>query len=251
MTTDRTSNIQYPRLLAEGAAILISILLAFSIDAWWDDRQRQENERIMLQSLLDDLKGKKRLLESSRRFNEAMLDSATTLLRAATDPDEIPSEDSIDRLIGQIWYYNLESNWDSGAMNSLISGGDILLFSNARLFQHLASLQDSFGRIKTLLGNDGSFHHDTLTPFLIAKAYLPQIQASVEHAPGIPENINYFPELRLHKTYDHSELLASVEFQNMLTTKIDRITDILKGGYSDVDGQLDATIELLETELAN
>ena len=45
----KVSEIPWPRILAEGTAIVVSILLAFSIEAWWTDRQEQaEQERILL-----------------------------------------------------------------------------------------------------------------------------------------------------------------------------------------------------------
>ena len=43
--------IPWPRILAEGAAIVASILLAFSIDAWWDERKEREDERQVLVAL--------------------------------------------------------------------------------------------------------------------------------------------------------------------------------------------------------
>ena len=38
-------------LLAEGVLIVVSILVAFAIDAWWSDRQEQVEERLILESL--------------------------------------------------------------------------------------------------------------------------------------------------------------------------------------------------------
>lgn len=34
----QTQKIAWPTILAEAAAIIVSILLAFAIDAWWDAR---------------------------------------------------------------------------------------------------------------------------------------------------------------------------------------------------------------------
>jgi len=48
--------IPWPRIFAEGAAIIVSILLAFWIQAWWEGLQRQEDERVFLRSMLDDLR---------------------------------------------------------------------------------------------------------------------------------------------------------------------------------------------------
>jgi len=37
----KSNEISWKRLTAEAVAIVVSILLAFSIDAWWNNRQRE------------------------------------------------------------------------------------------------------------------------------------------------------------------------------------------------------------------
>lgn len=44
------------RIFAERPAIIVSILLAFGIQAWWDDRLDRREERILLAGLLIDLR---------------------------------------------------------------------------------------------------------------------------------------------------------------------------------------------------
>ena len=56
---------------------------------------------------------------------QARIDSATKLLRAANDEDQEVGEDSIDRLIIDILWYSVESDWDSAPMNALMLGGNI------------------------------------------------------------------------------------------------------------------------------
>lgn len=47
--------IQWKRLLVEGVVIVASILLAFTIDAWWDDRQEKKTEERQLLSIVAEL----------------------------------------------------------------------------------------------------------------------------------------------------------------------------------------------------
>ena len=47
----RIRNIPWSRVLAEGAIIVVSILLAFAIDAWWDSRKDRHEEREILLGL--------------------------------------------------------------------------------------------------------------------------------------------------------------------------------------------------------
>ena len=49
-----TQKIEWKRVGIEATAIVASILLAFSIQAWWDNLQAREAEQIALLSLLDD-----------------------------------------------------------------------------------------------------------------------------------------------------------------------------------------------------
>ena len=43
------------RLLLEGFVIVVSILLAFAIDAWWDDRQEAEEARLQVERVVVEL----------------------------------------------------------------------------------------------------------------------------------------------------------------------------------------------------
>lgn len=47
--------IPWARITVEGAAIVVSILLAFAIDAWWEDRAERQQERAVLVQILRDL----------------------------------------------------------------------------------------------------------------------------------------------------------------------------------------------------
>ena len=52
--------IPWPRILAEGTAVVVSILLAFSIDAWWDERKERADEHQVLLGLKAQFKANQR-----------------------------------------------------------------------------------------------------------------------------------------------------------------------------------------------
>jgi len=70
---NRLKDISWLRIFTEEAAIVVSILLAFSINAWWDDRQRSIDERVILKTLLSDLQDKRDLLVRQRAQDERRL----------------------------------------------------------------------------------------------------------------------------------------------------------------------------------
>ena len=69
MSEEIRSAIPWRRILVESAAVVLSILLAFLIDASWDARQQAQRERELLQGLLTDF-------EASRPGLEDRLDLA-------------------------------------------------------------------------------------------------------------------------------------------------------------------------------
>jgi hypothetical protein len=244
-----TQNIPWKRLSVEAAAIVASILLAFSIDAWWGDRQQREAEQVILQALLDDLQVKQVLLADMNLFSNAIFKSAETLLRVAAGAEQKPSEDTINRLIIDTWWVSSEALWDSAPLNLLVAGGNLSLVSNPNLVQALAALQVAIGRVRQHYGNDGEFHNDVMTPFMIVNANMAQINASMLHRPGHPEITVTIPDLGLTKSHRHSELLSTLQFQNLLIAKIERCADILDIGHPGVEKHLVLVIRMLEDEL--
>lgn len=248
MNTDR--KMPWPRIAAEGITIVASILLAFSIDAWWGDRQQRAAEQVVLHALLDDLQAKQVLLADMNRFSRAIYDSAIRLLRIASGAEQKPSEDTIDRLIVDTWWVGSEALWDSAPMDQLVAGGDLSRISNPELVQELASLQVAIDRVKFHYRNDANFHETVMTPFLIANVNMAQLDSSMLHRPGHPEITATFPDLGFAKTYLSSELLSNVKFQNILVAKMERCTDILDVGHPGVENQLAIVIRMLEDEIA-
>lgn len=75
----RNREIAWDRIAAEGVAIVISILLAFSIQAWWEDRNERIDELEVLTALQVELKQNVGLMADELWFRCAMVESITEL----------------------------------------------------------------------------------------------------------------------------------------------------------------------------
>jgi len=244
-----TRSIPWPRILAEGAIIVVSILLAFWIDAWWEGRQAEASEEVVLQTLLDDLVAKRQLLADRNRFVGAIRNSAEALLRISSGTDTMPSEDSVDGLISDVWWVSNGAQWTSAPLESLVASGDLSLISNPELVQSLEALRVAIERVKYHSRNDSEFHNRIMTPFMIENADMAQITTSMKHRPGQPEIEVALTDYGFGRRRNHSEMLASVPFQNLLIAKIERCLDLLETGHPGVEEQLNAVISMLESEL--
>lgn len=242
--------IPWKRISIESVAIVGSILLAFSIDAWWDDTQRREDESIVLKALLDDLNEKKSVLARSRINVQARIDSATKLLRAANDDGKQIDDSAVDRLIGDLIWFSGVSDWQSAPMNSLLMGGDISIITNVALLEKFSALQVSLNRIVTYARGSESFHYNALMPFLSNHANLAQIGNTLKYAPGSQLPIGLLPEIEITSPSSHSELLAIKEFQGLLFRKIDLEIDFFRAlEVRDIESQLDEIVALIGEEI--
>jgi hypothetical protein len=84
---------------------------------------------------------------------------------------------------------------------------------------------------------------------MISNANMSQIPSSMQHRPGNLESTFSFPDFGACKDRDHSELLTSVPFQNLLVAKMERQLDILNVGRPGVEEHLVAVISMIENEL--
>ena len=242
-------SIEWKRVSIEVLSIVGSILLAFSIDAWWDDRQQHNEERIILQRLLNDFQDMRKYLAEQILYNEAILESAKTLQRMSANVEEGISESSVDRLIGDIWWYNVDSSWEFASMTQLFAGDGLSSLDNTNLAQKLVELQLTINYMRAFYRTDEHFFNNALIPFLNANANMAQIVSKIEHEPGNPQNRYAFGDIGIGKTRLHSELLSNTEFQNLLIAKMGNQNDILFYGYQGFDDQLREIISILEAEL--
>ena len=99
---ERLRAIQWPRIFAEGTAIVLSILLAFAIDAWWQELREQADYRAQVETLLGEFRESKARLE--RQLDEGLIDSlnATTRLLEMMGPEaEVDSPIEVHMATGQ------------------------------------------------------------------------------------------------------------------------------------------------------
>ncbi len=118
-----TQNIPWKRIAVEATAIVASILLAFAIDAGWQEYVEDQREREVLNALLDDFETTKANIKDWRNFHLAVQQSNTKLLKAVTSSEITLTNDQIGRLLSELSWWDSGSHFSTGALNSLVYGG--------------------------------------------------------------------------------------------------------------------------------
>jgi len=129
--------IPWVRFLAEGAAIVVSILLAFAIDAWWERRNEAEQAHALEQGLRADFVASQEHIERWLAGNRRMLDAQTDLVRrvrsAAVGSEITVPLELLVGVVGAPTYSPTDSTYQAA-----LSSGQIRLIENSDLHEALA-----------------------------------------------------------------------------------------------------------------
>lgn len=245
-----TQKIPWKRIAVEATAIVVSILLAFAIDAWWADRQRLIEERAVLLSLYPEVQELVILVDRYETYIDALRDATRRTYNASASSDTEISDTEIDEFLLQIGWHIEPSIANAPVLESLVKGGDIEVVSSGELRRHMANAMALLDAYKEEITRDSEFYNGTLLPFLQAHASLGQVYSVASHEPGFPERV--YPSYNVVPPDEYSsnrEVFENREFQNLLLHRITTTTNILAWQKSDVEPVLKALVSLIEEEL--
>ena len=243
----KASQIPWAKVAVEAAPIVGSILLAFAIDAWWEDSQSEQQEAQILEALLEDLVTKRDRLESQRTRISKIRASANSLLQASAEGNDSLDSGSIDILIGDICVINQPASWSFPLLRSIVEGGQLVVISNIELRTMLVDWHESFALVQAAVARDLAFYDVHLIPFLNANVSMPQILNASRQKLGL--SYKFDQEFSLKVKTDHTDLLTSKEFQGLVSRRSILLNDILLRISPDFGGDLDTFIEVIRAEL--
>jgi hypothetical protein len=115
-------SIQWKKLVTEGIVIVVSILLAFAIDAWWDDRKDLQAARDQVSRVLAELRANVGILEDQDQYLGYAIDGAKGFL-SRFGPEPPPTEVAeIAAFINQIFAVPTMSLERAASLELLSSG---------------------------------------------------------------------------------------------------------------------------------
>ena len=138
------NGIQWKRLSVETTAIVASILLAFAIDAVWDERELREQEIAQLHALHADFTENIKRLQGVIDRQEVVVDSQIQLLGIIHGHQDMPNEEVLKNLVtDSFMFFRLEEVL--GAYQALVSSGDLRLIQDRGLRAAIAEFAGTLG----------------------------------------------------------------------------------------------------------
>jgi hypothetical protein len=128
--------------------IVVSILFAFAIDAWWEERGERKAEVLLLEWLRADYTEIQSVLILVEEEHRKARDACIFLMDIAVG-QSLPATAEVDHMIAVVFLASRTFNPGSGAVASFHSGEGARLVRNQLIFPH-----DTGHRIKNHNGND-------------------------------------------------------------------------------------------------
>jgi len=223
------------RLVTEMIVIVASILLAFWIDAAWEERSERTREYQALNDLQVDFLENEERLQNAVDYGRVRIRSLEALAAIATSRIPAPSRDSINSLFSQIIWFNAVDPVTS-TLDGLKGSGELGILRRERL--------------RTLLARWESHVRDTKED----EAYLAQSTFSdlwewYRRGPPMANPFGVLPEVVLSQdSVDVLPFLKTREFQNLMVQQY-ALQVVVNGGLAEANSLISEILDVVGAEL--
>lgn len=165
------SSIPWNRIFVEGIAIIASILIAFAIDAWWDNRQESASEVRDLIRVSAELESNSERIQDKLQTIVASIRATSTFISwMGPKPADI-DEETLNEQWGTLYGIGFFSLHRSAALDYLARGRTDTV-RNLEVRQSISewysagtALEEQYGRLRTAHANISAYLQDAI-PFL-------------------------------------------------------------------------------------
>ena len=237
MKTDR--EIPWLRITVEGGAILLSILLAFWIDAWWDDRADRQQERALLNALSQDFHAAREEFETISAGHRRVIRSMEQILYWA-EAGAVPEADRLDvdvRLSNV--FYRPTFDPPMGAVDTILASGRLDLLGNPTLVTELTRWSSLVKDLNEHEDAAANHFYETVYPYLSANLNIQDLDKDIPYPGGIP-----WPQ----QPADAYLLVANREFHNIIYVHWVLYWNV-QTRLPKIDAALDRIADLAKSEL--
>jgi len=212
--------------LGEILLVMIGILLALQVNNWNTNITNQKEEQLILRAFHQELVYNFSKIEEKKLWCEDIKSAIMELLEIdKLELDNYPKA-SIDTLIGRIsWFTN--TTIEMSVADAIIIGGKLSLMNNENLRFLITEWARNVDNVRDTEKQDYDAFKDFWMPYLQEHGYIAQISNSITKKPGVEErNYATIVPTKLNPL-DHSVLLASREFHNILLRRLWIMDDII------------------------
>jgi hypothetical protein len=163
MTDSQT--IQWRRIAVESVAIVLSILLAFAIDAWWEERLERTAEAEILLGLEQEFQDTQALIDDKLAQYGNMRTAVAQLLVAHEQKAWQYEAMTIDRAVQ--WLISPTSiEFGGGVLDAVVSAGRLEIISDKTLRSKLAGWQAMMDEVRDDEVGNADYIFNQIIPYI-------------------------------------------------------------------------------------
>ncbi len=233
---------RWGRVVAEGLLIVLSILLAFGIEAWWSERGERHAAVEALQGVRDDFVENLERLASAKSEHVEIRDASVRLL-AMTGPDadltvsDLVMDTLVMALIGGPKVFPVTATYDA-----LIASGRIELLESPALRRELARWSTAIADLRGEEQEAFNQMDQRLLPFLWD--YVPVVTLDLNVHPRY-EGVDLI-QSRFPRRYQ--ELLRLIRFENAVEERMNSSIRAIERA-TEAENVTERVLTLVESEL--
>lgn len=133
------------RLAVEALSVTVGVLLAFSVDAWWDRVQQRDVVDGLRRAAAVEAASNRRLLESYRGAGQRSITAGRELVRLIGPEPEVVPLDSVLGLMGMLLSYEA-APLEFAATDRLLASGDVEVLLDRQFHDDLLTLRTTATR---------------------------------------------------------------------------------------------------------
>jgi hypothetical protein len=227
-------NANRKRFLAEGLTIVVSILLAFWVDASWDTRVQASRALDLLLAIRSDVEATQAHIGDRIDASTAVVEDAQALLNAMAGRTDEATRDSLLMTLGSVF---IQSAWHpvNHSYEQALGSGSFELVQDAQLRLLLAQYVAALNDVGLWDRDVNEQYYAELEPFMVANTVYSDLAA-----PDVREELVSGGPF----TTDVEALASSRELWNLLTLKLE-IAAILRSTLESADSVATTLLEAL------
>ena len=166
----KPQDLPWKKISVEAATIVASILLAFAIDAWWQDRQIRVEEQEILAGLRTEFLANHEVLTRNLAANISVMESLDDFLTLVED-----SQSKDNKAIVLAAIVDLRSPYTTdlgnGTLRALLSSGRLENLKNRRLRTLLTAWEGVIGEVSDDEAHGAKMVFEIFIPYLVQENY--------------------------------------------------------------------------------
>lgn len=227
-------NLKWRAAVLDGFAVLVGILLAFAIDAWWGLRNQAEEARSYLQALETELIDNRRIIDRDFQSLQRWVAESRAFLEDVVSPEANPSYERVSEMV---WKTGPDQTTSllRAAVDDLTSSGGLQTIRSAELrraiAQYIRTLESDAGELDDLRNN---FREYVLQYHIEYGSFT---EFSWEEYAEVEESSVSFQ-------LDVDAFAANRTYANLLIVRILNFTN-LRDSHREVQAQIDQVLALI------